>query len=117
MKKFILLFLTCIMVMSGTVMSFAEEGGETENTVSFEIQIEGIDGTVLFEKVDLQLGEETVYLADVLKMIDEENDDLEKTCTALIDKANENGGGDNITTVLIKLDTQPSEPKTEDSAE
>ena len=34
MKKFILLFLTCIMVMSGTVMSFAEEGGEARLSVS-----------------------------------------------------------------------------------
>ena len=28
----------------------------------------------------------------------------EDTCTKLIDKANENGGGDNITAVLIELD-------------
>ena len=34
MKKFFLLFLTCIMVMSGTVMSFAEEGGEARLSVS-----------------------------------------------------------------------------------
>lgn len=55
--------------------------------------------------------------SSVIHSIIKESDDLEKACTALIDKANENGGGDNITTVLIKLDTQPSEPKTEDSAE
>jgi len=34
------------------------------------------------------------------------NDDIEKTCSSLIDEANKNGGGDNITVVLIKLNEQ-----------
>lgn len=33
-----------------------------------------------------------------------ESDSIENACKLLIDKANENGGGDNITAVIIKLD-------------
>ena len=33
-----------------------------------------------------------------------ESDSIENACKVLIDKANENGGGDNITAVIIKLD-------------
>lgn len=69
-------------------------------------------------KVDLQ-GEEIqlgdIYLLcsdglntmveeeDILKIIEDNSDDLERACDALIEKANENGGEDNITVVLIKV--------------
>ncbi len=43
-----------------------------------------------------------------------ESESLEIACNTLIDKANENGGGDNITAVLIKLDAPSSDTKTED---
>ena len=46
-----------------------------------------------------------------------ESESLESACNILIDKANENGGGDNITAVLIKLDTPAPEEKTEAKAE
>ena len=42
-----------------------------------------------------------------------EHTDLEKACDSLISKANENGGGDNITAILIKLDKKTSEESTE----
>lgn len=41
---------------------------------------------------------------DVVHSMIKECTDLEECCTKLIEKANENGGGDNITVVLIKLD-------------
>ena len=46
-----------------------------------------------------------------------ESESLENACNILIDKANENGGGDNITAVIIKLDTPASEEKNEAEAE
>lgn len=46
-----------------------------------------------------------------------ESESLESACNILIDKANENGGGDNITAVLIKLDTPALEEKAEAEAE
>lgn len=38
-----------------------------------------------------------------------ESESVESACNALIDEANQNGGGDNITVVLIKLDSAPAE--------
>ncbi len=47
-----------------------------------------------------------------------ESETVEDACNALIDKANENGGGDNITAVLIKTDqTVISETQTEEQTE
>lgn len=46
-----------------------------------------------------------------------EHTDLESACDALINKANENGGGDNITAVLIKLDKKTSEKTSEETEE
>ena len=43
-----------------------------------------------------------------------EGEDLEAVCTALINRANENGGGDNITVVIIKLDSEPSDKENTD---
>ncbi|MBR5323025.1 MAG: Stp1/IreP family PP2C-type Ser/Thr phosphatase [Clostridia bacterium] len=49
---------------------------------------------------------------EIHKIINE-SENLEKTCDILISRANENGGGDNITAVLIKLDTLSSDNETE----
>jgi len=40
---------------------------------------------------------------DILRLVLENEDDLEKACEALIDRANERGGYDNVTTVLVKV--------------
>lgn len=40
---------------------------------------------------------------DLFKIVEENRADLQKTCNALIDKANENGGEDNITVIIIEL--------------
>lgn len=53
----------------------------------------------------------------VIQGIIQESETLESACNALIDKANENGGGDNITAVLIKLDTLTSDNATEAESE
>lgn len=44
-----------------------------------------------------------IDINDAHKIIIDEEKSLEEKCTALIDKANENGGGDNITVILIKV--------------
>lgn len=72
-------------------------------------------GTEEFVKADVRIGSyngETILIcsdgltnmiseSDILKIISE-NTDLEKTANILIDKANENGGKDNITVLLLK---------------
>ncbi len=40
---------------------------------------------------------------DILRIVNENSDDLEKACDQLIERANERGGYDNITTVLVKI--------------
>ena len=40
-----------------------------------------------------------------------ESTSLEECCNALIDKANENGGGDNVKAVVISLDKETEDPK------
>lgn len=40
---------------------------------------------------------------DILRIVTENHDDLEKACEGLIERANERGGYDNITTVLVKI--------------
>ena len=49
---------------------------------------------------------------EILRVI-KESDSLETACNTLIDKANENGGGDNITALLIKLDGASEEKNVE----
>jgi protein phosphatase len=39
---------------------------------------------------------------EILRLVTENEDDLEKACQQLIDKANERGGLDNITAILVK---------------
>ena len=43
-----------------------------------------------------------------------ESDSIENACKVLIDKANENGGGDNITAVIIKLDKNTNKQNVDD---
>ena len=38
----------------------------------------------------------------VVQMVNEE-DDMRKLCSDLVDRANSNGGGDNITVVSVKI--------------
>ena len=45
---------------------------------------------------------------EILEIVWENQDTLEGTCQALIDKANERGGRDNITTILIKFHSKPN---------
>ena len=40
---------------------------------------------------------------NILEIVLEHIEDLEKACDKLIDKANERGGYDNITTVIVKI--------------
>ena len=77
MKKIILLCLTCILALSSAAVCFAEEGADPVETVTITIQIEGVDETVLYEEVEVQLGEEDIYLSDLLEQLDEKYDDLE----------------------------------------
>ena len=77
MKKIILLCLTCILALSSAAVCFAEEGADPVETVKVTIQIEGVDETVLYEEVEVQLGEEDIYLSDLLEQLDEKYDDLE----------------------------------------
>lgn len=39
---------------------------------------------------------------DILTIVSENAEDIEKACQALIDRANQNGGEDNITAILVK---------------
>jgi serine/threonine protein phosphatase PrpC len=39
---------------------------------------------------------------EILKLVTTNADDLEKACRDLIDTANERGGLDNVTTILVK---------------
>ena len=39
----------------------------------------------------------------ILDLIHEKGDDLDACCSALIDQANENGGKDNVTAVLVRV--------------
>jgi PPM family protein phosphatase len=41
--------------------------------------------------------------AEMLSIVDKHHDDMDKAAHALIDQANENGGVDNITTVLVRM--------------
>ena len=77
MKKIIMLCLTCILALSSAAVCFAEEGADPVETVTITIQIEGVDETVLYEEVEVQLGEEDIYLSDLLEQLDEKYDDLE----------------------------------------
>ena len=54
---------------------------------------------------------------DLIQEIIKQSDSLESACSSLIDKANENGGGDNITAVLIKLDPEKTENDSDGTAE
>jgi protein phosphatase len=39
---------------------------------------------------------------EILRVVNEHNDDLERACQELIDRANERGGLDNVTAILVK---------------
>lgn len=39
---------------------------------------------------------------DILTIISENSEDIEKACQALIDRANQNGGEDNVTAILVR---------------
>ena len=39
---------------------------------------------------------------EILRMVNEHHDDIDKACQQLIDAANERGGLDNVTAILVK---------------
>jgi protein phosphatase len=40
---------------------------------------------------------------DILSVVNRYNEDIESACLELVNKANENGGKDNISVVMLKL--------------
>ena len=107
MKKFISVVLTLVLVTSALVLEPSQVSAASVNSFT------DISQYLPEYENPLRYIVEEKEIHSIIK----ESESLENACNILIDKANENGGGDNITAVIIKLDTPAPEEKTEAKAE
>jgi len=74
--------------------------------VSDEVKVDMRTETIKLDDIYLLCSDGLTTMVEdeeILRIVEDNNKDLERACDMLVERANENGGKDNITVVLVKV--------------